>query len=199
MMSKKQISDLILLIAVEFPKDIDLSEKALKMKVGLWHDVLKNYEYNALLFAVTESLKSLHFCPKLSDITAELTKLENAFGLSAEQYWSEIEKALIRASYLSSSFHYTYRENGKETQGELARKESVNLYEKLPDSSKAFFGNYSTFMKVALLDDLQFEKARFLRRFEELRQRLQIRITAGELKQIGALPLKPLNEKDSGE
>lgn len=166
MITKKQLADLILLIAVEYPQDIDLSETALKLKVGFWFEELGAYDYATVEYAVKQALRRSHFCPKLADVLGGIADLEAASNPSAAELWALIECKLVEAVNLASCFSYTFCPEGlSETQGETARRKARELYENLPEPAKLHFGNLSGFMRVAHYDDYQFEKARFLKSY----------------------------------
>ena len=176
MVTKNQIRQLILLIAVEYPRDINIDDlDTLNIKINFWHEALTVYDSKLVGAAAKRVLQRMHFCPKLADIVNEIKALMSVGNKSAEELWAALVQAAKRGYNLIGRFMYTARGDDGVSQGEQARMDFDSLYNGLPAELKRYCGNSSGFASLCEYDNeqLSFEKGRFLRRIEDIQTGLE--------------------------
>ena len=145
-----------------------------KLLVGVWHGLLKNYTDEEVKAAVFKCLQTCKKPPTPADVIEQITALKEVNEPSDEELWSEFTRALYQVEKEVYYFRFTFVEANGKTQGDNARARVEQIWQDLPDRLKRYVGSKGELMRLAMNrgeDELKFEKTRFLKSMPIIKKR----------------------------
>lgn len=193
-LTKADVAEIFLMYATVYPEQSRQIEDEGAL-IQVYYDLLKEYPAEVVRTAAANAMKTCKFLPKPSEIIDEVRKITTSFELSEGELFLQLKSAAGKAEDLFGQFNYTFVRDGK-TQGERAREEIRELYERLDPVLKEYIGGASGLLSLARNDEEQwgYERARFARSLETNRRRVQIKTEMPEMgKLLTGNALKQLN------
>ena len=183
---------------VNFPNGYNVPTiEAKKILIQSWYELLKDYPVEILNKVATKVLAVSKFAPRIADILNEIKALkEAAYGKSDQELWRELMKAAGEAEQPAYCLGFNYIEPNGKTQGENASDKLHKIFNNLDPLLQAYIHNTQGLIALTEQDDPeQYEKGRFMRAIQDLRDRCE---TRKNLKQMPALDIsgfKAIGEK----
>jgi len=181
-----------------FPNGYNVpTDEAKELLIQSWYEALKGYPVEVLNVAFSNVLLKSEYAPRLANIMNEIKALkEAAYGKSDQELWRELMKAAGEAEQPAYCLGFNYIEPNGKTQGENASDKLHEIFNNLDPLLQAYIHNTQGLIALTEQDDLeQYEKGRFMRAIQDLRDRCEIR---KNLKQMPALDIsgfKAIGEK----
>ena len=174
-LSKQDVVSLIGVIKTTYIncyKDVDRADLDLMAKT--WYDILKEYSKELVGVAFKKCLQVCKFAPTLADIIEQIKLIENAGEPTENEYWAEIEQAVVKAQrvfYFGSRPYFT-------NEGIVKPLEKIQeLFNGLSPIVREYLGSWQTLKSLSEYDTLEFEKNRFLKLVPNLKVRCEIKQT----------------------
>lgn len=172
MASRKQIANIIIAIKAIFSyyaKDGEYSIVA-----SLWDKLLKPYSDEEVSNALYLCMQECKYPPTPADIIEKIKKNDISLGVSPTRAWAKLSDILYEVEELEYNFRFTITDANGMTEGEKSKKKCRELWENLPADIKEYVGSFGELLKMANLneDELKFEKARFIKSFPQIQQRV---------------------------
>ena len=193
----EDIENIIAKIKVNYPFNYkNFTAIDFEILIESWYDDLKDYPKELIFKCFNEAKKVNKISITTADIIEQITKIENAFGENVNTLWQNLLSILPKINNLAYKRRFTFVEENGKTQGENAEIEIRDIYENLTPELKAYCGSASGLVSLSGLDDeqLQFEKARFLKQINSIKESIKIQQNYPQLtemvKNIGLLKEK---------
>ena len=146
------------------------------LMTNVWFDCLKQYPQQVVSEAFKRAMQISKYPPTLADITEQINTMQSVNEKSEQELWAELDDALYETANLYSKFGYTAIPYGEtKTQGEQAREDLQHLFDNLDPLIKEYVSNIEQLIALSQVDDLTFEKGRFLKAIPNLRSRQRVR------------------------
>lgn len=142
-----------------------------------WYEILKEYPKEVCDKAVIAAIRTAEFAPKIGTIVKEIEKMQEAMQKTGTELWSELTAVLRQLANNAYKYRFNYIEENGRTQGENAREANKKIFASLSPELKAYYNDLAGLIRLTQLtnDDLNFEKARFLRDLPQLRERAKVK------------------------
>ena len=142
-----------------------------------WYAILKDYPKEVCDVAVINAIKNAEFAPRIGTIVKEIEKMREAYEKSDAELWAELRGVFREVEKCAYSFRFNaIAPNGK-TQGDNARERVEEIFNGLSPELKDYCRNSRGLIDISQLseNDIQFEKARFLRVMPTIKERAKTR------------------------
>mgnify|MGYP000939222845 CR=1 FL=1 len=197
-LTKQDVIAMVGTVKVNYPfayKEKGYSNEDLALLGNVWYENLKSYPREIVLEAFSRSLRVCKIAVTLADIIEQIDKMQAAFQPSANEKWQELKKTLYEVYNLATCFNYTYVQENGLTQGQNARNKVHGIFNSLPSEVQRYCGNASGLKDLAMLDDeqLEFEKARFLKVIGEYKKETDLRLNNPQLQSLIESTVKTLD------
>lgn len=179
-LTKKDIVNIVGAIKANYTKEYkDTTKEQLLAMIEWWYNSLKVYDKEIVQVAFQKALESCKYPPNLAHIIEQINLLKSAAEPSDTELWAHLNNTLREISSCVSRFNATFVEANGKTQGENARSEAKAIWEELPRVLKEYCGNESGLIRLSRLniEELGFEKGRFLKLLPTLKTRIEIKQT----------------------
>ena len=177
-MSELKIEDVAKMVAVfklNYNAYNNAKPEEIKMMVDFWYNRLKEYDVEIVLLAFDRIIKYSKYLPTLASFIEQIEKMGNVNEDSEFELWEELSKAIYEASIIGGRLGYTATPLGEtKTQGQLAREQLDELFNKLNPLIKEYVVSVQGLLNLGNID-AEFEKARFLKAYPRLRERVKLK------------------------
>ena len=174
-----KISDIIKtigLIRLTYPNSYQTkTDKEEQMLYELWFDIFKEYSCELFLTAVKNAIKNSEFAPKPATIIKEIEKMQEAYQKSDTELWAELTSVFYEIEECANRFTYDFIEKNGKTQGENAKIRAQEIFNSLSEELKEYLQNTGALVELALSDNPEYEKGRFMRIMPEIKERVKTR------------------------
>ena len=143
--------------------------------INFWYSMFNGYDKELMDVAVMNAIKSSEFYPKPATIIAEIDKIAIAHQKSELELWEELTSVLYEVAEKSYLMRYTYVEDNGKTQGENAEQRIKAIFDNLTPEIREYVGNVKNLIILACVDNLSYEKAKFIKMIPEIRARNKVR------------------------
>lgn len=146
----------------------DMTQQDMQIMIARWYDCLRGYSDEAVEGAFRTALCRSSMPPTIADIIGIIERQERLKEPSDMALWSELMRQLKDAQRL------IYTEYGYKRAYELKSQYSHSVYDALSEPLKAYM-DFDSFCELCgfTSEQLQFERARFLKAIPEIRQALR--------------------------
>lgn len=169
--SKEDIIKMIILMKSEYGAYSNLTQEEMQIVINMWFENLHKYPAEIVAKAFNSVLRTCKFKPTIAHFIEQIEKMEDALGKSDYELWDELFDAIGRVGWLKGAFSNTYIPAGEtKTQGQLAREEVEEIFNKLDPIIKAYVVNTKGLLNLVKVD-LDIEKGRFLKAIPSLKGR----------------------------
>lgn len=180
MINKAEIVKIITAVRIQCPEALQYrNETELDILVDMWHEVFKPYPKEIVWRATRNALKNTVYQKQnwLGAIHQEIDKMQVAYEKSDTELWAELTGCLREVSECAYKLRFTYVEANGLTQGEIARRRLVEIYNNLSPELKDFCRSVDDLVELSRLTDQQlgFEKGRFLKTAPQIKERAKTR------------------------
>lgn len=174
-LTKKDVFDMVGFIKANYSYAYkDVNDDLLKIMMRTWFNSLSKYSKEVVEVAFMKAIEVCKMPPTLADIIQNIKRIENANEPTDTELWQELVDCVDKANDCIYYFQFQMVEDNGKTQSENAKERFNKLWEEMPQILKDYCGN-----KTGLFDltqvDLEFEKSRFLKQIQTLRQRQEIK------------------------
>ena len=175
--TNKDITQIIKCVKVNFDNSYRLNDDDMFTLIESWKTILSAYPRDVVMKAASNVIANADITPRIGHIVKEVKRMIAATGKSDFDLWNELLEAVDKAADLARKFRYTFREANGRTQGENARDDVIDLFNKLDPVNKEFCGNPSGLLQLAKQDEdqLLYERSRFFQRVTDMRERVAMR------------------------
>ena len=160
-----------------------------------WYEDLKGYPKELVFEGFNRAKKVNKIAVTTADIIEQIDKMQEAFQPSAQEKWQKLKKTLDEVYSLATCFNYTYVQDNGLTQGQNARNKVCGIFDSLPPEVQRYCGNASGLIEIAKLEEeqLEFEKARFVKVIGEYKKQADLRINNPQLQSLIESTVKTLD------
>ena len=174
-LTKKDVFDMVGFIKANYSYAYkDVNDDLLKIMMRTWFNSLSKYSKEVVEVSFMKAIEVCKMPPTLADIIQNIKRIENANEPTDTELWQELVDCVYKANDCIYYFQFQMVEDNGKTQSENAKERFNKLWEEMPQILKDYCGN-----KTGLFDltqvDLEFEKSRFLKQIQTLRQRQEIK------------------------
>lgn len=168
-----------------YAKDTDI-----KALVKTWHLLLNGYPDEAVEVAFLKCLQICKVPPTPADVIEQLQAMIETNETTDEELWSVLTKALRDTENQVYRFGFTFVQANGRTEGDNARAEVENIWNRLPNQLKHYLGSKGELMRMARgynNEELKFEKTRFLKTMPTIKKReeyTELKLLLGENKNL---------------
>ena len=174
-LTKKDIVMMLKLILDNYNKPMP-EKDVFEAKVNLVYSRLEKYPYEIVSEAFGRCLDTCKYNISIADIIEQIHIMQSVNEKSEQELWAELDDALYETANLYSKFGYTAIPYGEtKTQGEQAREDLQHLFDNLDPLIKEYVSSIEQLIALSQVDDLTFEKGRFLKAIPNLRSRQRVR------------------------
>lgn len=175
--TSKDVTQIVKCIKVNFDNAYRLNDEDMLTLVESWKAILSAYPRDIVMTAASNVIANADITPRIGHIVKEVKRIIAAAGKSDFDLWNELIEAVDKAADLARKFRYTFREANGRTQGENARDDVIDLFNRLDPVNREFCGNPSGLLQLAKQDEdqLLYERSRFFQRATDMRERVIIR------------------------
>jgi hypothetical protein len=142
-----------------------------------WYAILREYPKEIVDKAVLQAIKHAEYAPRIGTIVKEIERMREAYEKSDAELWAELRGVLREVEKCAYSFRFNAVDPNGKTQGDNARDRVEEIFNGLSLELKEYCRNSRGLIDIAQLseNDLQYEKARFLRVMPTLKERARVR------------------------
>lgn len=178
-LTEKDVVKILTLIRINFPNAYGLAAAELKILTRQWYSSLRKYPREIVLESVNRVLEQAEFAPHLGNLVNEIKKVTRAVGKSATEMWHELAGTLREVFECYHSLAYS--------DGEKYLQRLKAIYAGLPEEVRQFCGSVYGLAKLGDMteEQLSYERGRFLREADTIRERIEIRTSVSERLKIG--------------
>lgn len=184
-MNRQETARLLVLINQAYPRFEIPSDKIVDT-ANLWAEMFKDKPYENVSQAVKQLITELKYPPTIADVYQKLDQIANPNRIGRVigiiDLWNEVLEALPKAkqyieqSYAERKIEIIYdekigacivKETKELTDGVDSEELAREVYDKLSDENKRYFGRYENFKDIAEKMDFtefqKFEKANYIK------------------------------------
>lgn len=158
----------------------DMSSKDMQIMIARWYDCLRGYSDEAVEGAFRTALCRSSMPPTIADIIGTIERQERLKEPSDMALWSELKEAIekIKKKVWDIRYGFVHLFEMKDTMNE-----PKYVYDNLREDIRSYI-DFDSFCAFGAYTDeqLQFERARFLKAIPEIRQALRDKRTIEETK-----------------
>ena len=160
-----------------------------------WYEDLKDYPRELVFESFNRSKRVQKIAITTADIIEQIDKMQEAFQPSAQEKWQELKKTLNDVYRLTQCFDYTMVQENGLTQGQNARNKVCGIFDSLPPEVQRYCGNASGLKDMSMLgeEQLEFEKARFVKGIGEYKKQTDLRLNNPQLQSLIESTVKTLD------
>lgn len=178
--TKKDIIGMVGLIKANYNyayKDVVMED--MEMLYEMWFRSLAKYDKKVVGAAFQRAMETCKMPPTLADIMQHLKTIKAATEPTDTELWEKLTAVLYEVDKCVYAFRYTAIDYNGLTQGQNARNRVSEIWDNLPPILKEYCGDKGGLINLSKLDmeELGFEKGRFLKLLPTLRNRMEIRQT----------------------
>lgn len=174
-LTKKDVFDMVGFIKANYSYAYkDVNDDLLKIMMRTWFNSLSKYSKEVVEVAFMKAIEVCKMPPTLADIIQNIKRIENANEPTDTELWQELVDYVDKANDCIYYFQFQMIEDNGKTQSENAKERFNKLWEKMPQILKDYCGNKTGLYELTQVD-LEFEKNRFLKQIQTLRQRQEIK------------------------
>lgn len=142
-----------------------------------WFAILREYPKEIVDKAVLQAIKHAKYAPRIGDIVEHIEKMREAYEKSDGELWAELRGVFREVEKCVYYFRFNAMDANGKTQGDNARDRVEEIFNGLSPELKDYCRNSRGLIDIAQLseNDIQFEKARFLRIMPTLKERARTR------------------------
>lgn len=142
-----------------------------------WYAILKDYPKEIVDKAVLQAIKHAEYAPRIGTIVKEIERMREAYEKSDAELWAELRSVLREVERCVYSFRFNALDLNGKTQGDNARDRVEEIFNGLSSELKDYCRNSRGLIDIAQMsdNDIQYEKARFLRVIPTLKERARTR------------------------
>lgn len=140
-----------------------------------WYNSLSKYPKEIVDTAVNKAVEHSEFAPRLATVIKEIEKMQEVYQKSDTELWAELTSVFYEIEECANRFTYDFIENNGKTQGENAKIRAQEIFNSLSEELKEYLQNTGALVKLALSDNPEYEKGRFMRIMPEIKQRTKYR------------------------
>ena len=175
MATRNKITEIIAGIKAVYPyyaKDNDVV-----VLVKTWEMLLRPYDDKTVDMAFFMCLQSCKMPPTPADLIEKIQSLKRSLAPTEEELWHKLVDVLKECAYLSDCFGFTGIDKNGKSQGQNARKKTLEYWENMPLELKSYCGSYGEMMRMAdnFDESDKFEKNRFLKRISIISKEQDVR------------------------
>ena len=174
-LTKKDVFDMVGFIKANYNYAYkDVNDDLLKIMMRTWFNSLSKYSKEVVEVAFMKAIEVCKMPPTLADIIQNIKRIENANEPTDTELWQELVDCVDKANDCIYYFQFQMVEDNGKTQSENAKERFNKLWEEMPQILKDYCGNKTGLYELTQVD-LEFEKSRFLKQIQTLRQRQEIK------------------------
>ena len=174
-LTKKDVFDMVGFIKANYSYAYkDVNDDLLKIMMRTWFNSLSKYSKEVVEVAFMKAIEVCKMPPTLADIIQNIKRIENANEPTDTELWQELVDCVDKANDCIYYFQFQMVEDNGKTQSENAKDRFNKLWEEMPQILKDYCGNKTGLFELTQVD-LEFEKSRFLKQIQTLRQRQEIK------------------------
>lgn len=174
-LTKKDVFDMVGFIKANYSYAYkDVNDDLLKIMMRTWFNSLSKYSKEVVEVAFMKAIEVCKMPPTLADIIQNIKRIENANEPTDTELWQELVDCVDKANDCIYYFQFQMVEDNGKTQSENAKERFNKLWEEMPQILKDYCGNKTGLFELTQVD-LEFEKSRFLKQIQTLRQRQEIK------------------------
>ena len=174
-LTKKDVFDMVGFIKANYSYAYkDVNDDLLKIMMRTWFNSLSKYSKEVVEVAFMKAIEVCKMPPTLADIIQNIKRIENANEPTDTELWQELVDCVDKANDCIYYFQFQMIEDNGKTQSENAKERFNKLWEEMPQILKDYCGNKTGLFELTQVD-LEFEKSRFLKQIQTLRQRQEIK------------------------
>ena len=174
-LTKKDVFDMVGFIKANYSYAYkDVNDDLLKIMMRTWFNSLSKYSKEVVEVAFMKAIEVCKMPPTLADIIQNIKRIENANEPTDTELWQELVDCVDKANDCIYYFQFQMVEDNGKTQSENAKERFNKLWEEMPQILKDYCGNKTGLYELTQVD-LEFEKSRFLKQIQTLRQRQEIK------------------------
>lgn len=168
--SKQEVFLMLTILDNTYRTKFTSDDNSAKLTTEIWYESLEPYPKDLVLSIFKDTIKKSRYAPVPADLVDKLDLVCNNSQKNQEQLWYELEQAVYDTSQiLYYAEHPIYDATGKVKQRSM-REQLLDLYNGLNPVLKEFVPSVGALVSFANLDNLEFEKNRFIKRVPELRE-----------------------------
>ncbi|MCD8201062.1 MAG: hypothetical protein LUD47_03235 [Clostridia bacterium] len=195
MATKNEIIGMIRFIETEYPDLFSgLDKDQLQMKTDFWYESLKQYDAKILRKAAEQIVREYRTTPKLSHIIARLEILTTPAEMTNEELWADFCGRMAETTKKMTELYYAanseinsvssmtdVEEIQKNYKSEL-RSLKQSEFDALSPILKSYAASVDRYIDLCFMEekDLQFERAGFLKRIDDIRATMKRNTYRGE-------------------
>ena len=174
-LTKKDVFDMVGFIKANYSYAYkDVNDDLLKIMMRTWFNSLSKYSKEVVEVAFMKAIEVCKMPPTLADIIQNIKRIENVNEPTDTELWQELVDCVDKANDCIYYFQFQMVEDNGKTQSENAKERFNKLWEEMPQILKDYCGNKTGLFELTQVD-LEFEKSRFLKQIQTLRQRQEIK------------------------
>ena len=174
-LTKKDVFDMVGFIKANYSYAYkDVNDDLLKIMMRTWFNSLSKYSKEVVEVAFMKAIEVCKMPPTLADIIQNIKRIENANEPTDTELWQELVDCVDKANDCIYYLQFQMVEHNGKTQSENAKERFNKLWEEMPQILKDYCGNKTGLFELTQVD-LEFEKSRFLKQIQTLRQRQEIK------------------------
>lgn len=174
-LTKKDVFDMVGFIKANYNYAYkDVNDDLLKIMMRTWFNSLSKYSKEVVEVAFMKAIEVCKMPPTLADIIQNIKRIENVNEPTDTELWQELVDCVDKANDCIYYFQFQMVEDNGKTQSENAKERFNKLWEEMPQILKDYCGNKTGLYELTQVD-LEFEKSRFLKQIQTLRQRQEIK------------------------
>lgn len=178
--TKKDIVSMVGIIKANYTYAYrDTTEKEMLAMVETWYLSLAKYDKEIISVAFQRAIESCKMPPTLADIMQQVKTIKIATEPTDTELWERLVKVLNRVEDCVYRFRFNAIQDNGLTQGDNARIEFRQIWDDLPQILKEYCGDKNGLISLSklTLDELSFEKGRFLKAIPNLKVRQEVKQT----------------------
>ncbi len=177
-LTKKDVVSMIGIIKANYTYAYkDVAKDDMLMLIETWYTSLARYEKEVVSVAFQKAVESCSMPPTLADVLKNVKTIQAATEPTEAELWEQLSSTLRKVSGCVYKFQFNAIQANGLTQGENARNEVKAIWQGLPQILQEYCGNESGLINLSKVDDLSFEKGRFIKALPTLKTRIEIRQT----------------------
>ncbi len=185
-LNKSEIVKIISAIKIQCPETLQYrNETEFDILVDMWFEILKDYPKEIVWAAVRNALKNTVYQKQnwIGAINQEIEKMQVAYEKDENELWAELTGVLREVNDCAYKFKFNYVEANGLTQGENAYNRVKEIYGNLSPELKEYIRNEKGLIDLGncTLQELNFEKGRFLKTMPTIKQRAKTRAQTGSM------------------
>lgn len=175
-LTKKDVIGMIAMMKSNYPYAYkQQSKEETNMLVNTWCAIFCKYPREIVQSAFYKSLEICKMPPTIADLTEIINLYKQATEKSENDLWSELRTAVYKTDDCVYRFRFNAIQPNGKTQGENARDEFDEIWNNLSPELKEYLSNKNTLIELSRQENLEYEKARFIKILPIVRNRIKVK------------------------